>query len=82
MRRVTVEFQGEKIEGEEVGWEVAHGEGWSEYKCDDGTVLKIKNIVGRVVRLDKRKPDGEPIYVVNSQQLVIAHVQPHLMAQN
>jgi hypothetical protein len=34
------------------------GEGWAEYKCDD----------------------GEPIYAVTSQQTMITHVQPHLMA--
>ncbi len=82
MRRVTVQFNDEQVEGEEVGWKVMEGEGWAEYKCDDGTVLKVRNFVARIVRLDKRKPDGEPIYVVTSQQTMITHVQPHLMAQN
>jgi hypothetical protein len=82
MRRVTVEFNGQQVEGEEVGWKVLHGEDWAEYQCDDGTLLKLKTIVGRIIRLDQRKPDGEPIYVVHSGNTIITHVQPHLMAQD
>ena len=35
--------------------------------------------MGRVVRLDERKPDGEPLYPVSSNNIVTAQVEPHLM---
>jgi len=82
MRRVTVDFQGEQCEGEELDWEVLSGEGWAKYKVADGTVLKSLTTVQRVVRLDKRKPDGEPIYVMNFNNNVVAQVEPHLMRNN
>jgi hypothetical protein len=41
--------------------------------------LKRETVVGRVVRLDERKPDGEPLYPVSSNNIVTAQVEPHLM---
>jgi len=38
-----------------------------------------KTFVTRVVRLDERKPDGEPLYVVYTGNTVVAQVEPHLM---
>jgi len=81
MRRVTVEFQGEWVEGEEIEFE-ATKEAWIEYACADGTKLRIKTFVAKIVRLDERDPNtGEPLYVVNSSNLVTAHVPAHLMVQ-
>ncbi len=58
MRRVTVDWQSEQSTGEDV----VSGEDWSRYTLSDGTTMKMKTLVTRVVRLDKRKPDGEPVY--------------------
>jgi hypothetical protein len=82
MRRVTVDFQGEKLEGEEVDWKVISGEDWSVYQCEDGTKLKVKTVVGKIIRLNKRNEDGEPIYVIRSQNHLVAHVEPHLLADS
>jgi hypothetical protein len=79
MRRVTVDWQGRQAEGEELDWDVVSGESWSRYKLSDGTTVKLKTVVNRVVRLDERKPDGEPLYVVYSSNTVVAQVEPHLM---
>jgi hypothetical protein len=81
MRRVTLDFQGERVEGEQVEFSVA-SEPWSEYVCEDGTKLKYKSVVHRIVRLAKRNPDGEPIYVVQAAPPhVVAHVPEHLMLE-
>jgi hypothetical protein len=45
-------------------------EQWNSYKLSDGTVLRIKLILREVRRLKKWKPDGSPIYVINSQNIV------------
>jgi ABC-type ATPase with predicted acetyltransferase domain len=80
MRRVKVQWQGELVEGEEVDFEVIR-EDWNVYKTSDGSKLKLKPVVGKIVRLDKRNTDGEPVYVLNSQNMVVAQVEPHLMLE-
>ena len=45
-------------------------EHWNVYKLKDGTTLKVKLIVTGVKRLKKHNPDGTPIYLVNSQNIV------------
>lgn len=81
MRRVVVEYEGERVEGEELDWKVVR-EDWNEYDCSDGTKVKLKTIVQKIIRLDKRNADGEPIYFVRSSNVVTAHIQPHLMVES
>jgi hypothetical protein len=45
-------------------------EQWNSYKLSDGTILRIKLILREVKRLKKWKPDGSPIYMINSQNIV------------
>ena len=45
-------------------------EHWNVYKLKDGTTLKVKLIVTGVKRLKKHNPDGTPIYLINSQNIV------------
>jgi hypothetical protein len=69
---------GQEVPGEEVEFEVER-EGWNTYILHDGTKLKQKCVVSSIVRLDMWKPDGEPIYFVNSSNLAAADVPPNLM---
>ena len=37
---------------------------WSEYNLEDGTTLRVKLVIGSIVRLsDQRDPEGNPIYL-------------------
>jgi hypothetical protein len=45
---------------------------WNVYKLKDGTTLKIKLILVGIKRLKKHNPDGTPIYMINSQNVVRA----------
>lgn len=45
-------------------------EHWNSYKLSDGTILRIKLVLREVKRLNKWKPDGSPIYMINSQNVV------------
>jgi len=45
---------------------------WNTYKLSDGTTLKIRLILRGVKRLKKFNPDGSPIYIVNSTNVVRA----------
>jgi hypothetical protein len=45
---------------------------WNTYQLSDGTTLKVKLVLIGVKRLKKYNPDGMPIYVINSQNVVRA----------
>lgn len=54
----------------EVDWK-SEKEYWNEYKLDDGSTLKVKLVLRGVRRaIDQHTPDGNPIYMINSQNVV------------
>ena len=57
-------------------------EHWNVYKLKDGTTLKVKLILLGVKRLRKHNPDGTPLYMVNSQNVVrVVDIPKGLMAK-
>jgi len=56
-------------EAEEVDFE-QEKEYWNTYKLKDGTTLMVKLVLVGVKRLKKWSPDGTPVYVFNSQNVV------------
>ena len=57
-------------------------EHWNVYKLSDGTTLKVKLILLAVKRLNKHNPDGSPVYVIHSQNIVRAtDIPKHLKAK-
>jgi hypothetical protein len=71
MKKV-VDFQGKKVEGEAISFKLITPEQWNDYQLADGTVLRVKTILGGVVRLPEFAPDGDPIYVITTQNHVTA----------
>ncbi|MFP3950783.1 MAG: hypothetical protein ACLFVP_01345 [Candidatus Bathyarchaeia archaeon] len=56
----------------DVDWD-SEEEHWNTYELDDGTVLKVKLVLKGVKRVKGQySPDGNPIYLVNSQNIVRA----------
>lgn len=47
-------------------------EHWNSYTLSDGTTLKVKLILRGVKRLNAYEPDGTPIYIVNTVNVVRA----------
>jgi len=47
-------------------------EHWNSYNLSDGTTLKVKLVLRGVKRLNAYEPDGTPIYVVNTVNVVRA----------
>lgn len=45
-------------------------EHWNEYKLKDGTTLKVKLILKGVRRASEYNPDGSPIYMLQSMNVV------------
>ena len=73
MAKRKINFQGSEVLGEEVEFEVDN-ESFNNYILHDGTKLKMKTVVSEVIRLDMYKPDGEPVYMINSTNIVSAVV--------
>ncbi len=60
----------------EVDW-TNEKEYWNEYELNDGTTLKIKLILKGVRRAkDRHAPDGYPIYMVQSVNVIRASNVP------
>lgn len=70
MKRI-IDFQGKKVEGESINFKLISPEQWNEYQLNDGTILRVKTILGAVIRIPEYNPDGDPIYVINTQNHVV-----------
>ena len=62
-------MQRDLMEAEDIDFE-EEKENWNTYKLVDGTTLKIKLVLRGVKRLKKFAPDGNPIYVINAQNVL------------
>ena len=45
-------------------------EEWNEYLLDDGTRLRVKLVVTKILRTNQIDPEGNPVYVITSQNVV------------
>ena len=71
------EFQGQKVMGEEIEFETDR-EGWNAYILHDETRIKLKSVVATIIRLDAYRPDGTPLYLVQSSNVVSSDVPENL----
>ena len=47
-------------------------EQWNTYLLDDGSTLRAKLVVTKVVRVDNQyAPDGNPVYIFQSQNICV-----------
>lgn len=70
-------FNGVEVDAEEQDFEPLQ-ERWNEYRTEDGSLVKLKAVVGKIVRLALYTADGEPVYHVNSNNVVFASAPDHL----
>jgi len=55
------------------------GEQWSSYKLKDGTTVRLKPVAISIFRAqDLYNEDGEPVYIVRSQNIIAADVPDEL----
>jgi hypothetical protein len=63
-------FEGKVERAIEINFDIKT-EGWSTYSLSDGTVIKMKNVTSRVIKLlDRTKPDGSPFYILEGVAVV------------
>jgi hypothetical protein len=64
--------QGGEVETTVMGFQTV-GEHWNEYLLTDGTVITIKSVATEILRIDGQyDPKGDPVYLINSQNIVVA----------
>ena len=61
---------GESVDAEQIDITQA-SEHWNQYLLEDGSVLKLKSVATKIVRLkDQYDPSGNPIYFIQSNNIV------------
>jgi hypothetical protein len=75
--RKEYDLGGNKVWGEEIEFETER-EAWNVYVLHDGTTIKLKNVVTSIARLEAWKPDGEPVYYIQSSNVATADVPERL----
>jgi hypothetical protein len=76
--QVTVEFQGRQVTGQRVDFDIDK-ENWNSYTLEDGTKVRMRSVVAQIVRLDgEYTKEGDPVYLVNSTNVVTTDVPDHL----
>ena len=76
-----VRIGNEWVGGEDVAFNTMI-ESWNEYKLEDGTEIRLKLVVKRIVRTPRRNENGEPVYVVQSQNVIDARVPDDLIEKS
>ncbi len=59
----------EEIKGKLVDIESCKEE-WSEYKLQDGTIIKVKNILVKLIDFNQKNPDGTKAYATQFQPVI------------
>ena len=68
---------GKEINGEIVEIESSN-ELWNEYGLKDGSKIKLKVVVSKIIRTELLDDSGAPIYLINSTNVVDAMVPDNL----
>jgi len=73
-----IQFQGEEVDATEVDFQTRK-EDWNEYQLMDGSVIKMKAVVGDIVRIEgKFDNEGNPVYVVRSNNVLMVRSPDNL----
>ncbi len=68
--KVKINFGGEEVEATPIEINQA-GEQWNQYLLDDGTMIRMKLVATKVLRVDnKYDKEGNPVYFVQSTNVI------------
>ncbi len=68
-KQTKVPFRGEQVDAVELSFATVREE-WNEYKCEDGSTIRLKTVVSKIHRSDQKNEAGEPIFMVRSSNIV------------
>ena len=77
MKRVELKLGDKTVEGTLVDFETVREE-YNSYKLSDGSIIRMKTVVTNIIRTEEFTPTGEPVYIVNSQNVLVADVPDQL----
>jgi hypothetical protein len=80
VKRVELKLGDKTIEGTLVDFETVREE-YNSYKLSDGSTIRMKTVVTNIIRTEEFTPTGEPVYIVNSQNVLVADVPDQLKKQ-
>jgi len=73
MKTVELKMGDKTIAGTLVDFETVREE-YNTYKLSDGATIRMKTVVTNIIRTEEFTPTGEPVYIVNSQNVLVADV--------
>lgn len=68
-RKTRINIGDRTIEAEDMEFRAAK-EDWSEYQVEDGFAVRIKLVVSSILKTQERDPQGNPVYIVQSTNIV------------
>ena len=80
MKRVELKLGDKTVEGTLVDFETVREE-YNSYKLSDGSIIRMKTVVTNIIRTEEFTPTGEPVYIINSQNVLVADVPDQLKKQ-
>ena len=77
MKKVELRIGDKTVDGTLVDFETLREE-YNSYKLSDGSIIRMKTVVTNIIRTEEFTPGGEPVYIVNSQNVLVADVPDEL----
>ncbi|HNW39714.1 MAG TPA: hypothetical protein PL125_04120 [Candidatus Omnitrophota bacterium] len=78
MNKIKVNFGGEEVEALPIDINQT-SENWNQYLLDDGTVIKMKLVATKVLRVDSKfDPEGNPLYIIQSTNITSVNAPDNL----
>lgn len=78
VNKIKINFGGEEVEALAIDINQAN-EYWNQYLLDDGTVIKMKLVATKVLRVDdKHDLEGNPLYVIQSTNVTTVNAPDNL----
>lgn len=68
-RRTRINIGDRTIEAEDMEFTTGR-EDWNEYMVEDGYKVRIKLVVSSILKTGERDPQGNPVYIVQSTNIV------------
>ncbi len=68
-RKTRINIGDRTIEAEDMEFQTGR-EDWSEYQVEDGFTVRIKLVVSSILKTQERDPQGNPVYIVQSTNIV------------
>jgi len=78
MNKVKINLGGEELQAQPIDINQTE-EHWNQYLLDDGTVVKMKLVATKVLRVDEKfDPEGNPLYIIQSTNITSVNAPENL----